>query len=271
MKKIKSKIKKIINLCLKPYMRILPGNFTYSLMVSLIPILSIIVMLSGLLHLSPASIFDRIGDVIPESVLTIILSFLSNNTWGNIIVIIAGIWAASSGPNALIIASNLIYGFDSDPSFTSYLARRIKALLLTSLVVLVVIINLIVLVFGGHLLSLVFEFFKIDTGIIDLFNFVKWPIALILIYYIIKLLYTACPVQRIKSKSTTKGALFTTISCLLSSALFSFYVTNLANYSGVYGNLANIIVLMIWLYILSYILMIGIAINASNYKEEIKN
>lgn len=270
MKKIKSKINKIINLCLKPYMRILPGNFTYSLMMSLIPILSIIVMLSGIFRLSPSSVFDKIGNVIPEDVLTMILGFLGNNTWGNILVIIAGVWAASSGPNALIIASNMIYNFDGDPSFSSYLKRRIKSILLTFLVVLVVIINLLVLVFGNHLLNLVFNFFGLDTSIIGLFSFIKWPIALILIYFIIKVLYTACPNEKILSKTTTKGAIFTTLSWLFSSAIYSYYATNFANYSKIYGSLANIIILMIWLYILSYILMVGIAINASNYKEELK-
>lgn len=271
MKKLKSKIKKIINLCLRPYMRILPGNFTYSLMVSLIPILSIIVMLSSILHLSPSLIFNRIGDVIPENVLTMILSFLSDNTWGNIVVIIAGIWAASSGPNALIIASNMIYGFNHHTDFKSYLKRRSKALLLTILVAFVIIINLVILVFGNNLLVFIFNLLKINTNIIELFNFIKWPISLILIYLIIKILYTTSPDEKIKSKTTTKGAIFTTIAWLLSSALYSFYVTNLANYGKIYGNLANIIVLMIWLYILSYILMVGIAINASNYKEEVSN
>lgn len=267
MKKIKNKINKIINLCLQPYMRILPGNFTYSLMVSLIPILSIIVTISGLFHLSPSSIFNKIGDVIPENVLSLIISFLGNNTWGNIIVILAGIWAASSGPNAIIIASNMIYEIPSEFGFAAYISRRIKALFLTLLVVLVIIINLIILVFGNNILRLALDFFNVSSSIVGLFSLAKWPIALVLIYMIIKILYTVSPDSRIKSSSTTRGALFTTIAWLISSAIYSYYATNLADYSKIYGSLANIIILLIWLYILSYILMVGIAINASNYKD----
>lgn len=270
MKEIKSKLKKILGLCLQPYMRILPGNFTYSLMVSLIPIISIIAFVCGLLHLSPSFIFNKIGDVIPENVLSLILEFLGNNPWGNIIVIIAGIWAASSGPNAIIIASNMIYDIPTNFGFAAYVSRRIKALFLTLLVVFVIIINLIILVFGNHLLSFVLDFFNISSSIVEFFGFIKWPIALVLIYMIIKILYTASPDKRIKSSTTTKGAIFTTIVWLISSGLYSYYATNLADYSRIYGNLANIIILMIWLYILSYILMVGIAINASNYKESNK-
>lgn len=264
MKKIKNKIKKIMSLCTKPYMRILPGNVSYSLMLSIIPILSIIVMMCNSLNLSPSIIFDRLGDVIPEEVLSMLISFLTTNAWGNIIVIIAGIWAASSGPNAIIIASNMIYGFKS----SEYLNRRIKAFMLTILLVLVIIINLVILVFGNNLLSLILNFFRLGNSILVIFKLVKWPIALILIYYIIKIMYTACPDQKIKSKSTSKGAIFTTCVWLFSSAIYSFYVNNFANYSKVYGGLANIIILMVWLYMLSYILMIGIAINASEYSEE---
>lgn len=263
MKKLKVKIKKTLSLCFQPYMRILPGNVAYSLMMSIVPILSIIVMICSSLNLSTNILFDRLGDIIPSNVLTMLLEYLTSNTIGNVILIIAGIWAASMGPNALIISSNLIYKYEN----SNYLQRRIKALILTVLVILVIIINLVVLVFGNTLLTFIFDLFGLSTIVLEIFKFIKWPIALILIYFIIKILYTACPDKGIKSKTVTKGAIFTTVVWLLSSALYSYYVNNFANYTRVYGGLANIIVLMIWLYILSYILVVGMAINYSEYNE----
>ena len=45
------------------------------------------------------------------------------------------------------------------------------------------------------------------------------------------------------------------------TSLYSFYINNFANYSVFYGSLANIVVLMIWVYFLSYAFVIGMAMN----------
>lgn len=267
MKRLKNNFKKIFKLLGQPYMRILPGNVAYSLMMSIIPIFSIIVMVCNSLNLSTSLIFEKLGGVIPDNVLSMLLDYLTSNALGNILLIIAGIWAASNGLNALIIASDVIYEVKEG----DYLARRIKAIILTILMLLVIIINLIVLVFGNHLLTFILNLFGFGVGILEIFSFIKWPIALIIIYIIIKIMYTTCPDKHIKSSTTTKGSIFTTCVWLLSSAIYSFYVNNYANYSRIYGGLANIIILMIWLYILAYILMVGVAINAATYDNSIKD
>ena len=99
------------------------------------------------------------------------------------------------------------------------------------------------------------------------FAFLKWPILFIVTYILLKLLYALAPDTKVSSKTVTKGALFTTIGWMLVTALYSYYANNLANYSVFYGSLANLIILMVWIYIISYILVIGIAINVSDYKE----
>ena len=74
------------------------------------------------------------------------------------------------------------------------------------------------------------------------------------------------PDKRISSHYVKKGALFTTIGWIVVTSIYSYYANNLANYDLWYGGLSNIIVLMIWIYILAYILVLGIAINTNNYE-----
>ena len=57
------------------------------------------------------------------------------------------------------------------------------------------------------------------------------------------------------------GALFSLVAWVLVSWCFSFYVDNMARYSVLYGSLAAIIVLMLWLYIVSMILLMGPQLN----------
>ena len=57
------------------------------------------------------------------------------------------------------------------------------------------------------------------------------------------------------------GAIFTTICFIIGTKIYSLYVNNYANYNALYGGLASIVVLMIWIYFLSLVFTIGIALN----------
>lgn len=46
--------------------------------------------------------------------------------------------------------------------------------------------------------------------------------------------------------------------------------THLANYSKFYGNLSNLIILMIWIYWMSYIFVLGMTINNYKLNEELE-
>ena len=85
-----------------------------------------------------------------------------------------------------------------------------------------------------------------------------------------KLIYTIAPSKKIASSSTTYGAIFTTVIWTVATAVFSSYLKHFANYDVIYGNLSSIIILMMWLYIISYVFVMGIAINAVVYEERNK-
>ena len=82
-----------------------------------------------------------------------------------------------------------------------------------------------------------------------------------MVFFAIKVIYTTAPNVNIPSRSVNRGALLTTIVWVVSTYAFSFYATNFANYDKFYGNLSNLIILMIWIYWLCYIFVYGMTIN----------
>jgi membrane protein len=58
------------------------------------------------------------------------------------------------------------------------------------------------------------------------------------------------------------GAIFTTITWVLLTLAFRFYVDQFANYSRFYGALGALIALMIWLQLISTVLLLGVEVNA---------
>ena len=69
------------------------------------------------------------------------------------------------------------------------------------------------------------------------------------------------PDKKFLSRSVNGGALFTTMAWIGITELYSLYISKYANYSLFYGSLANIVILMLWVYFLSYAFVIGMAMN----------
>ena len=131
---------------------------------------------------------------------------------------------------------------------------------------------IVVLGYGNTIFNIVLNYFEIELpGFLhNLFILVKWGLGIIVIYILLKMLLTFAPDSPISSKHMTRGALFTTLGWVVATSAYSIYVTNFANYNIFYSSLANIVVLMFWIYILSYTLVIGITINSENYLYEKK-
>ena len=117
--------------------------------------------------------------------------------------------------------------------------------------------------FGEKILGLLHSYTLVDR-VRKVYNLLKWPLTVFLIYMNLKVIYTIAPSKKIQSSSTTYGAIFTTVIWTVATAIFSSYLKYFANYNVVYGNLSNIIILMMWLYIISYVFVMGIAINVTN-------
>jgi uncharacterized BrkB/YihY/UPF0761 family membrane protein len=69
------------------------------------------------------------------------------------------------------------------------------------------------------------------------------------------------PDKKLVGRHVTGGAIFTTVAWIAITSLYSYYIVHFANYSVFYGSLANIVILMIWVYFLSYAFVIGMAMN----------
>jgi len=58
-----------------------------------------------------------------------------------------------------------------------------------------------------------------------------------------------------------------TLLWVLGSVGFSLYVNNFGSYNKTYGALAGVIVFLLWLYLTSYIVLLGAEINAESEKQ----
>ena len=267
MKRIKAILKRLYLVIEKPQMRILPGNLAFFLVLSIIPIITLIGFIASYFSLSIDSLVSFLRSALPNEINEILLPFIQGKGIdGNIIFyMITGFIVASNGAHSIILTSNILY----DIPDSEFLKRRIKALFLTVLLVNLFIFVIVFLAFGNVIVRFILDLQfmeKVSKSVYYIFVFLKWPIAFFLIFFLIKMIYTMAPDKKIPSHYVNKGAMFTTLAWSLVTAFYSYYVSHFTNYDIFYGSLSGIVVLMMWIYILSYILVVGIAINTEVYK-----
>ena len=247
----------------KPEMRILPGQLAFFLLLSIIPLFALVGVVGARFNLSFDGILDSMSSNIPKEV----YDFLKDAIKGRNINVdmavfyISAFILASNGPHSMIIGSNMLYGIKSKGRVNN----RIKSLIMTVILVILFLFVIVVPAFGDYILKLMLNEVKIDNTVKLIYHILKYPVSLFIIYFFIKLLYTMAPDRTIGSKNTTVGAIITTIGWLIATEIYSFYVKTFAGYSLLYGSLANLIILLLWIYLLAYIFVLGMALNATTY------
>lgn len=256
----------------KNEMVILPGNLAFYFVLAIMPTLSMLSLGASILNLSTDVISNFIASSFSQEIADLILGVHLEEFFGLefVLTIIISLYVSTNGADAIILASNTIYNVPNK----SWIKRRIKALGMTFLMSILIIFMLIVPVFGETIITLIEEV-NLNPGltnkIVSVFHLIQGPITWLIMFMIIKMLYKIAPDERKKGRVTTYGAIFTTIMFIVVTKVYSLYVANYASYQALYGGLANIIVLMIWLYMLSLIFTIGIALNVEKDNNLLKN
>jgi len=177
---------------------------------------------------------------------------------------ITGIWAASKGIMSLIRVLNKAYDVEES---RSYFELRIIAIVFTLALLVLLSIVLLTLVFGEVLGNRLFDFLGIGQNFIVFWKFLRVIISLASMIFIFALIYRFSPSisngRKIHYKHAMPGAVFASLGWIITSSLFSYYVNNFASYGKTYGSLGGVIVLLIWLYMSSIIIIMGGEINAT--------
>jgi len=267
MEQVRIFLKKVIDLTKRPETRILPGHLAFFFVMSLIPIVALLGAIASRFSISFDSIKDGIDISVPGGVGEFISSIINGQgfTFNIGVFLVSAFILASNGMHSIIVASNEIYKIKQK----DFITRRIKAIMMTVILVEVLFFLLAIPVFGDT----IFDFLRNNVDneasvnfFFRVYKLVKYPISIAIIYFNIKLIYVIAPDEEIGSVTTTKGSIFTTISWIVSSEIYSFYLDTFTKYDIFYGSVSNILILLLWVYVLSFIFVLGLIINAGTYR-----
>lgn len=259
--------KDFVKVLKRPELRVLPGQLAFYFLMSLIPIIALIGFLASYV-IKNFDLYMLLENTLPTVLADTLYWLVNMEPSANIIfLIICYIWLASNGPSSIIIAADTLYGI----KVPGIVKLKVKSVVMTFFVLTLLLFIIFIPVLGDIIIEYVLKLVGYSQGLykfVDIYNSLKHIATFIILFLNIKLLYTIAPDKTIKSKNTTVGALFTSISWLIITEIFAFYITNVAKFDLVYGNFANILILILWIYFLAYSFVVGLAINVNRYQND---
>ncbi|KMY45794.1 hypothetical protein AC622_17620 [Bacillus sp. FJAT-27916] len=240
----------------------LAAQLAYYFLLSIFPMLIFTITLLPYFPISTEDIISMLDAYVPDDSVDLLESSLATimeSRNGGLLSfgILATIWSASNGINAIIRALNHAYDVEENRSF---IVSRALALVLTLAMIFVVVVSLLLPIFGRMILEVVFDILGFEPSYV--YTLLRWTISIAVTTFVFTMLYWLAPNIKISLKSAWPGALFASIGWALSSLAFSFYVNSFGNYTSTYGSLGGLIVLMLWFYLSGLVIIVGGEINA---------
>jgi len=217
-------------------------------------------VLAQLLSNLPSNTRELLGPIITEIVSQRSITLLSTTLF-------LALWSGSSGMANLLNAMSA--AFDTTNKRPG-IVKRLVSVFFTLMLALMIILTMVSQVFGDQLIKAAISLINTPTAtetIILIWDLTRTILPLIVMTLGFSLLFKFGPGfpadHRVTFKEALLGGTFTAVAWILISLGFSFYVDNFSNYSRTYGSLGGIIVLLIWLYISSLVIMVGAEVTAS--------
>jgi len=174
---------------------------------------------------------------------------------------VLSLFFATNGVHKLMVAfnkSSLIV------ETRTWLKQRLVAVILTVIISLSVIVCIVAMAMGELLLTYLQKELHYKGGItLFAIQFTRWTLLGVLYFITVSILYRYGPAHAKKWKFFSAGSWLATILAFLTIWGFSFYINNFSSYNKIYGSIGTLIVVMIWLYLNSLILLVGFELNAS--------
>ena len=242
-----------------PYYAGFAAQLAYFFLMSAVPMLIVLTQVLG--------VFDISMDFIRE--------WLEMHLSSEMSVFLKGIFSASSAalPNILMIglalwaSSSLAFSLSRLTTYTlsygkyryNFFTERVKAIPMAILTILVVAVSMIVYVYGELIAKRVFK----NEFVMRMISDLRTPIMGLLFFVLIVSVFYILPRIRVPIMAIMPGAFVATLGILIVTWIYSLYISRATNYNFLYGAFSNIVAMMLWFYLISWVLCIGMMFNMS--------
>ena len=257
--------RKIYDLYVEAQISFLAAQTSFFVILAFFPFIAFMLTLIRETNLDDTIFMQALSNMLPESTYILTLQILDSardnkNLFISIGGMVAALWPFSKAVQSLIVSINRVYGDDRH----NPLKRVGLSIVLTASFILLIIVTTILLLFGQRLGEVFFEYLGSPDTFLRVWDYLRYEFSVLVLLFVLMILYKTVPVKKVKLSWVFPGAAFSTILWLLLSFIFSAVMNQFFKFSSIYGGIAGIILLIMWLYWAMYIILIGAVINEIN-------
>ena len=243
-----------------PYYAGFAAQIAYFFFMSSVPMLIVLTQVLGIFDIS----MDFLRIWLENHLSTEMSSFLdsllfasSSAAVSNVFLIVLAVWASSSLAFSLsrLTTYTLSYGRYRFNFFT----ERVKIVPVSLMFILVVAFSLIVYVYGEVIAGTVFH----SQLVADFISSLRTPILALLFFMVILASYYMMPRINVPLAAVLPGSVVATIGIMAVTWVYSLYTSRATHQNILYGAFSTIVAMMLWFYLISWVLCIGMMFNKS--------
>ena len=233
---------------------------------AVIPALAATVSIAGLAT-SPSSASQRIEDLLgglpaeAKELLSTQLESMAGRSGGSlsvglVVAVALSLWSASGGMGHLVEGINVAYDEHDDRNL---FVRKGLALALT----VGAIVFLVAAMVAITALPAILDATRLPSWLSTVLEYVSWPALMIGFAIGVAVLYRYAPDRdEPKWQWVSWGAVVAVVLWIVASVGFRIYVATFGSYGESYGSLAAVVVLLLFLFITSFVILLGAQINS---------
>lgn len=243
------------------------AQLSYYVLLALFPALIVLTAAMGLFSVQNymPELMSYLRTVVPEDALAMVervLQQVAQGSGANILSLggLGALWASSSGVTAIMEALNVVYDVKEDSR--PFWRVRLTAIVLTIGLAGFVILCLTLVLYGHTIGVWIAGLVGLGEAFTWAWNVLRWPVVVGVMLLVVGIVYYVCPDIEQDWRWVSPGSAFAVAMWVVVSLGFKAYVDNFGTYNKVYGSIAGVVVLMLWLYWSGMVLLIGGEINA---------
>lgn len=242
-----------------PYYAGFAAQIAYFFLMSAVPMLIVVTQVLGLFDISMDFIREWLEQHLSSEMSTFLKSIFSASSTAvtDIFMILLAVWSSSS--LAFSLSRLTTYTLSYGRYRYNFLNERIKAIPMALTTILVVALGMVAYVYGELIAHRVFK----NEFVVRIIGDLRTPVLGIVFFLMILSAYYVLPRIRVPLVAVLPGAVVATTGILIVTWLYSFYISKAAKYNLLYGAFSSIVAMMLWFYLISWVLCIGMMFNKS--------
>ena len=252
--------------------RLFASSVAFFVFLAIFPTVLLVFSIIPFTPLTQEGVLDFLAKVLPEALDSLTLNIIKQ-LYGHSPAILSIttlilLWSAAKGIQGIKSGLNVINGC---AELSNFILLRLKAIVYSLILAVAIVIMVAVVVFINYIYDMLGVYFGFHFGWLEAIFNLRFLLQWIFYAFLLTFVYAWVPDKKTRPRKQWRGALFTGTTWTLFNFAFNFYLMNYSTFN-LYGSMATVIIMLIWVYTLSVLFMYGGIINVYfNKKEKEKN